>query len=167
MTDTSDPQLERLTAGLVAAGVRFVVIGGFAVIAHGHVRATRDVDLLVPDEERNDAACERALQGLHARWADGRELSRGELSPRPHSRLSTDAGLVDLLHEGVPPLDYATVAAGALEADLGAGAFKIAGLGSLVALKRLARRPQDRADLEELALIHGELPEVEIPGPDA
>lgn len=29
--------------------VPHVVIGGWAVIAHGYVRATRDIDVLVPD----------------------------------------------------------------------------------------------------------------------
>jgi predicted nucleotidyltransferase len=45
-----EPDLARALAALNAAGARYVVIGGFAVIANAHVRATEDVDLLVPDE---------------------------------------------------------------------------------------------------------------------
>lgn len=38
-----------ILAHLNAAGVDYVVIGGWAVIAHGYVRATRDIDVLVAD----------------------------------------------------------------------------------------------------------------------
>lgn len=84
----------------------------------------------------------------------------------PHSRVWTDRGLVDLLREGAPPLDFATVHRDGLRADLGAGEFAVAGLASLVAFKRLADRPRDRADLAELAEIHGELPIEPLPGVD-
>ena len=167
MSDEPDPQLDAIAAAFLAAGARFVVIGGFAVIANGHVRATRDVDLLVPDDEGNDVACERSLEALSGRWLDGRAIAAGDLNGRPHSRLSTRAGLVDLLREGEAPLDFATVEAGAIEADLGSGPFPLAGLESLVAFKRLARRPQDRVDLEELERIHGSLPQTSLPGGDA
>jgi hypothetical protein len=43
------PLIERL----VDAGVEFVIVGGFAVIAHGHVRATRDLDV-VPAPRRGN-----------------------------------------------------------------------------------------------------------------
>ncbi len=40
--------LLRVARALDAAGQPFVVIGGQAVIRHGHVRFTRDVDVTVP-----------------------------------------------------------------------------------------------------------------------
>lgn len=39
---------EPLLAALKEAGVRFIVIGGFAVTAHGFSRTTKDLDI-VPD----------------------------------------------------------------------------------------------------------------------
>jgi hypothetical protein len=78
----------------------------------------------------------------------------------------TRTGIVDLLREGVAPLDFATVAAAALQGDLGDGPFPVAGLESLVAFKRLAGRPRDRHDLLELEQRHGPLPIVPIPGLD-
>lgn len=158
-----DPQLDVLAAALLGGGARFVVIGGFAVIANQHVRATRDIDLLIPEDEANDRCCDTVLRELRARWPDGRALQPGELTGRPHSRLTTTAGLVDLLREGEPPLDFATVLEGALHADLGAGRFALAGLSSIVAFKRLARRPQDLADLAELERLHGPLPDAGLP----
>jgi hypothetical protein len=58
-------------AGVVAAanevGLEHVVIGGFAVIAHGYFRATKDSDLLVPDGSEADGAILRFLERIGAR----------------------------------------------------------------------------------------------------
>lgn len=162
-----DPDLRAVTAALVAAGARFVVIGGFAVIAHRHVRATEDIDLLIPDGERNDARCLEALGVLEAvRLDTGRSVAPADLVGRNHLRARTRGGLVDLLREGLPPLDFASVSEGALRADLGDGEFRVAGLAALVAFKRLSGRPRDRQDLEALAEEHGELPMLSLPGLD-
>ena len=41
--------LARICHALNQAGARYVLIGGFAVIAHGLGRPTKDIDLLVED----------------------------------------------------------------------------------------------------------------------
>jgi hypothetical protein len=162
-----DPDLAALTSTLLGARAAFVVIGGFAVIANDYVRATEDIDLLIPDDPRNDHALDIALCSIDAHWTTTDAPFRaGDLTGREHSRVWTERGLVDLLREGAPPLDFATVHGGGLRADLGAGEFAVAGLVSLVAFKRLADRPRDRADLAELAEIHGELPLEPLPGID-
>lgn len=164
---TPDPDLRAATGALLSVGARFVVIGGFAVIANDYVRATEDVDVLIPDDPVNDAALDRALVALDAAWpAEDRPFRPGELAGREHARVVWAAGLLDLLREGVAPLDFASVAADARQADLGDGPFGVAGLASLVAFKRLAGRPRDRLDLEELAARHGPLPELRVPGLD-
>jgi hypothetical protein len=163
-----DPDLAAVTAALLRARAEFVVIGGFAVIANDFVRATEDVDFLIPDAAGNDRALDVALAALDAHWlSPERPFAAGDLADREHSRLSTRAGLIDLLREGAPPLDFATVRGNAHEADLGAGRFHVAGLSSLVAFKRLAGRPRDKADLDELREIHGELPIDPLPGLDS
>ncbi|MBA3420739.1 MAG: hypothetical protein H0U12_02410 [Thermoleophilaceae bacterium] len=162
------PELRAVTAAFLAAAVKFVVVGGFAVIANRYVRATQDVDLLVPDDRSNDERCASALGALQAiRTRDRRPADLELVAASPHLRVQTDAGLVDLIREGEPPLDYATAAHSALSADLGDGAFLIAGLETIVAMKRLAGRPQDRNDLLALEAEHGELPIVRIPGLDS
>ena len=47
---TPELRLRELLERLTAAEVRFVLVGGLAVNAWGHVRGTQDVDLL-PDPE--------------------------------------------------------------------------------------------------------------------
>lgn len=101
-----------------------------------------------------------------AQWIDATAFRAGQLAGREHARLFTRVGIIDLLREGVAPLDLATVSAGAIISDLGDGPFQIAGLESVVAFKRLAGRPRDRNDLLELEERHGPLPIVPIPGLD-
>ncbi len=162
-----DPDLRAATHALLTAGARFVVIGGFAVIANHYVRATEDVDLLIPDDAANDLALDQALRSLEARWSEGgRAFCAGDLQDREHSRIVWEAGLLYLLREGLAPLDFASVTADARSADLGDGPFLVAGLASHVAFKRLAGRPRDRLDLEELEARHGPLPILPVPGLD-
>jgi hypothetical protein len=139
--------------------LRFVLIGGFAVIAHQHLRATEDVDLLVPDGPGDVGALVRFLDEVMARWPD-REGGPTEQVAREshHLRVATRHGLVDLLKEGARPLDFDTVRRDALVVTYEGEEAPVAGLKSLAALKRLAGRPIDRLDLEALERIHGPLP---------
>ncbi len=54
---------------------RYLIAGGVAANLHGSVRATRDVDILVPKDEQNTARVLRALADLPFGVA-------GELDPR-------------------------------------------------------------------------------------
>jgi len=147
-----------------AAELPCVLIGGFSVIYHGYIRATQDIDLLIPAEERAVPAIlrfARAVDGI--RTATGRPPSETEARAADHLRLRTRYGLVDLLKAGPPPLDFQTVSASAEQTTLRGQPIKIANLATLVALKRLADRPDpDRRDLRKLEEIHGPLPE--LPG---
>lgn len=53
-----------LCRALNREGARYLLIGGFAVILHGFVRATKDVDLLVDPSESNVQAVKRAMATL-------------------------------------------------------------------------------------------------------
>jgi hypothetical protein len=162
-----DPELDVAGAAMVWEGARFVVVGGFAVIANRFVRATEDIDFLVPDDEENDRRILAALRSLNGtRHRDDIALGDGHLIGQTHLRAKTTAGIVDIIRGGLPPLDYDTVEERAQDADYGGVTFKVAGLASIVGFKRLADRPRDRNDLEGLAEVHGELPIEPIPGLD-
>lgn len=163
-----DPELDVAAAAMVSEGARFVVVGGFAVIANRFVRATEDIDFLVPDDPDNDRRVLAALRKLDAvRFRDEEPLSDEHLLGQTHLRAKTQAGIIDVLRGGLPPLDYETVEKRAMRADYDGVEFPIAGLSSIVGFKRLADRPRDRNDLIGLAEIHGELPNDPIPGVDS
>jgi hypothetical protein len=165
--EPSGPDLDGVVADANAVGLDYVVIGGFAVIANGFLRATKDSDLLVPDGPEADAAVLRFLQRAQAtRLRDGKILTPEDVAGAHHLRVDSRHGIIDVMRGGLPPLDYDTVAKGAIDAEVGSQPARIAGLRSIVGFKRLAGRPQDRRDLEELESFHGELPVDPIPGLD-
>ena len=163
----ADPELNVAVAAMVAEGARFVVVGGFSVIANRFVRATEDIDFLVPDDSENDRRVLSALRRLDGvRLRDEQPLEEAHLLDQTHLRAKTSAGVIDVMRGGLPPLDFETVEKRALQADYGGVEFLVAGLSSIVGFKRLAGRARDRNDLIGLEEVHGELPEDEIPGLD-
>ena len=57
----TEADLVRIARSLNAEGASYVVIGGFAMIHHGYVRTTMDIDLLVAPEPDNIERIRRAL----------------------------------------------------------------------------------------------------------
>jgi hypothetical protein len=161
------PDLAGVVADANAVGLPYVVIGGFAVIAHGYLRATKDSDLLVRDGREADAAVLRFLKRIDARrFSDGKELAEAEIATGDHLRVESRHGVIDIMRGGLAPLDYETVSSRALEGTWHGSPFRVAALSSLVGFKRLAGRGQDRVDLENLERVNGELPIDPIPGLD-
>src|SRR5438874_6431394 len=46
-------EIELLLTAVTVAGVRYVVVGGVAVVLHGYLRATADLDLVLAMDEQN------------------------------------------------------------------------------------------------------------------
>jgi hypothetical protein len=163
----SGPDLSGVVADADAVGLDYVVIGGFSVIYHGYVRATKDSDLLVPDGPDADAAVLRFLERAQGRrLRDDKVLVAEDVAGAQHLRISSRHGIVDIMRGGLPPLDYETVAQHAEVTDWDGQSVRFAALPSVVGFKRLAGRPQDRVDLSELEGIYNELPVEPIPGLD-
>jgi hypothetical protein len=167
-SELSGPDLAGVVADADVVGLEHVVIGGFAVIAHGHVRATKDSDLLIPDGAEADAAVLRFLDLVDGRRLyDDKKLMLADVADAQSLRVNSRHGIIDLMRGGLPPLDFKTVSKRAETVDFRGQRVQIAGLISLVGFKRLASRPDpDRGDLRELEAIHGPLPIEPIPGLD-
>ncbi|HEX4437930.1 MAG TPA: hypothetical protein VH061_14165 [Solirubrobacteraceae bacterium] len=149
----------RILADMNRAGVRYVLIGGIALIRHGVVRATADIDAVLDPSEEN---LER-LRALISEWAatrpDGSPVPPDAVAVGRSIHLATPHGDLDFLGERSSPLTYSELSARADTRRVDGVDAPICSLADLVALKRLAGRERDLADLSELESAHGELPD--------
>jgi len=72
-----NPDFRDLLAEFNAHGVEFLVVGAHALAAHGHVRATKDLDVWVRPEPDN---AKRVMQALLAFGAPLHDLTVSDLS---------------------------------------------------------------------------------------
>jgi predicted nucleotidyltransferase len=149
----------RILEDLNRVGIRYVLIGGIALIRHGVVRATRDVDVILAPEPEN---LER-LRGLIVEWPatrpDGSPVPNDAVAPGRTIHLATPHGELDLLAELSPPLSFAELSDRAEIRRVDGVEALICSLADLVALKRIAGRERDLVDLHDLETAHGELPD--------
>lgn len=154
-----------LIAALAAARVDYVVIGGFAVGAHGFPRATKDLDI-VPDPSPGNlerlAAALRELETVNhgAGDFDPAEFPFDPLVPSQLAEggnflLMTRAGRLDVMQwvPGVPgDAAYPHLRAGAVATTLGGHEIRVCSREDLVTMKRAAGREQDLIDLQSLGI---------------
>jgi hypothetical protein len=141
----SDPR--SILAGLQAAGVPCVVIGGLARVARGSDEVTRGVDICPSLLPANLARLQAALTEMDAARRGGHELivDEAHLRAEPVIELSTAFGELKLVATpaGVPR-GYEALRAGASTEHLGGGLRpEIASTGDLIAMSAALRRDED------------------------
>ncbi|MCC6624184.1 MAG: hypothetical protein IT385_23235 [Deltaproteobacteria bacterium] len=154
---------EVIFRALADAGVRYLTVGGVAVVLHGVPRFTADLDLVIELERDNLHRALGALASLgyrprapvaledfadaakRASWIATKGLTVLSLwSPRH------PATEVDLFVQH--PFVFADAYARALRADLGESAAWVVSRDDLVAMKKQAGRPKDLEDVRALSL---------------
>lgn len=152
---TLDPA--RVFATLDRHGVDYLTIGAFAVIAHGYVRATADIDVVVRQDRDNLRRLAAAFAELNARLrdidADLLDIDPTDpdvLANGASFTLDTDAGPVDYLNDVPGAGDYDDLRARAVEAHAAGVVVRVVGLDDLIRMKRASSRPQDLRDIANL-----------------
>jgi hypothetical protein len=136
-----------LLAEFNAHGVEYLVVGAHALAAHGHVRATKDLDVWVRPEPVN---AKRVLEALRSFGAPLHDLSDADLST---------PGVVFQI--GVPPLriDVLTAIDGVtfdeawpdrMRTDFADIPVDVLSKHHTIQNKRASGRTQDLADIERL-----------------
>jgi hypothetical protein len=152
----SEFDLRSLLEALHGRGVRFVVIGGVAVGAHGYLRATADLDLVPDPDPKNLDQLIAALDSLDATLptVDGRpfdaEGDAGVIRRGGNVTADTRYGGLDVvqLAQGVPT--YSILNQDAVDSDVLGVPVKVCSLSRLREMKEAQGRTQDQADLENL-----------------
>jgi hypothetical protein len=161
MPDGLDPV--PLLRYLSERGVEHIIIGGFAVVAHGHVRPSKDLDIVPEPSRENLERLVTALLDVNAADAEVGDFDPSELAMSAtrvddlvqggNFRLTTDLGDLDIMQwaSGIDSDDlYGELDRQAMEANVEGIIVRVCGLGHLRAMKRAAGRPQDLEDLNRL-----------------
>jgi len=145
---------EELLAHLDEAGVRFVVVGGLAVVIQGYARLTADIDLVIDLESANvqravDALTARGLrpllpvnardfanESIRREWVETRNLEVFSMRDERNPLLTVDLFARE-------PIPFEDLWSRADSVTVGGRAIRVACIDDLIRRKRAAARPQD------------------------
>lgn len=148
----------RILEDLNEAGVRYVLIGGIALIRHGVVRATRDIDAVFDPAADNV----KRIESLASKWGatrpDGSPIPEGGIAADRSIHLRTPDGDLDLVSEKAAGFRFGDLSSRAEVKKVDGVEAPICSLVDLVAMKRAVGRERDLVDLVDLEAAHGELP---------
>lgn len=155
---------DELLAYLDRSGVRFVVVGGVAVLIQGYPRMTADIDLVIDLDAHN---VRRAIEALTARglrpvlpvnaadfadestrreWIEQRNLQVFSMRDERNPLL-----IVDLFAQ--EPIPFEELWSHADQVRVGGRSIRVASIEHLIRMKRDAARPQDMVDIAHLETI--------------
>ncbi|HLT38702.1 MAG TPA: DUF6036 family nucleotidyltransferase [Enhygromyxa sp.] len=160
-------RIKRLILALSEAGIEYLIVGGVAVTMHGHLRVTKDLDLVIRLEPDNVRRAMAVLTGLGLRprppvpaeafadpeqresWISSKNMIVFSLWDPADPTLDVDIFVRE-------PFDFQAAYQRRIEVPLGATTATVVSLQDLLALKREAGRPQDIADIVALTALHSE-----------
>lgn len=156
---------QAITAALKDAEVRYLVAGGLAVNAHGYVRMTMDVDLVIQLQLDNIIPAFRALVTLGYKptvpvsveqFADAqqREVWIREKGMTVLNFYSDQHPLTGVDIFVTEPFDFDAEYENALIGEMAPGlSVRFVSIPTLIKMKETANRPRDLDDIQHLAMI--------------
>lgn len=140
-----------LLSGFLAAEVRFLLVGSYALAFHGHVRATKDIDVWIETSPANAAGAFGALTAFGAALS---ELTPEDLQdPKTVFQIDVAPRRIDIVCS-VGGLEFKDAWSTRATLRLGKLAVPVVGFDELVRNKRATGRLQDLADIEALLRLH-------------
>lgn len=153
---------EAIARAFGQAGVRYLVAGGLAVNAHGYLRLTFDVDLVIQLDASNIKAAFDALGSLGYRpavpvtatqfadarlrreWIEQKRMQVLNFHSDRHRETSVDVFATE-------PFDFEKEYAASLSGEIAPGVpVRFVSIPTLIAMKEVANRPRDRDDIQHL-----------------
>jgi len=161
--------VEAIVRALNAARVRYLIAGGLAVVAYGHLRYTADVDLILDLEPDNLGRAADALSGLgYVPRAPVPMTDFGDVTKRETWIRDKGMKVFSLFGRGDPmtevdlfielPFVFEEGWHRAREFEIAPGLqATFVGLDDLIEMKKRAGRPVDRDDLSRLEALKKDL----------
>lgn len=130
-----------------AAGVEYLLIGAFAMAAHGLPRATGHMDIWVRPTPENAARTMEALRRFGAPLAQVTE--RDFATPDVVFQIGVAPRRIDILTR-IAGVEFDDAWASRLTTEVGGVAVNVLSKEHLLTNKRIVGRPKDRADVRAL-----------------
>lgn len=142
-----NPDFKELLLAFNAHGVEYLVVGAHALAAHGHVRATKDLDVWVRPEQSN---AQKVIQALSDFGAPLNDITTDDFSRKE-----------TIFQIGMPPLridvitnidgvEFSEAWPDRLEMPFGGVLAFVISRHHLITNKKTAARLQDLADVQQL-----------------
>ncbi len=156
------PDLTHLLGRLIQHRVEFVVVGGYAAVAHGGTMLTQDVDVCCDFAPDNLLRLQEAVADLHPvhRMTPSRvplRLTADSSLDLSNLYLDTDLGQLDCIGAVKGLGSYPVVREASVEIQLQDGPCRVLGLDALIEAKAAMGRPRDMETLIELRAIRENL----------
>ena len=151
-------KLGRMVAKLADGGVDFVLVGGFAAVAHGASVMTRDVDVCCRLDRENLTRLAAVLADLHPRHRMTPKRLPFDVASTPaeglrNLYLETDLCVLDCLSEVDGLGGFADVKRESMMISVGTAKFPILTIDALIKSKEAIGRPHDRTTAAQLRAI--------------
>lgn len=150
--------LTGLLTHLIESEVEFVLVGGFAALAHGCSTVTRDVDIAISMDESNLRLLHRSLAAFHPRFR-GIHPERKFVESDIHGGglknlyLETDIGGLDCLGEVKGIGNYSACLEASVEWEFEGRKLRLLSRDALITSKHAMGRPHDLQTIRELQVI--------------
>jgi len=142
-----NPDFKDMLHALKEANVDFLVVGAYAVAAHGHPRATGDLGIWIRADEET---APRVMIALAAFGAPTGEISEADFSsPSIVFQIGVPPGRIDIL-TSISGVQFSAAWENRIRLRLDELSFDVIGLTDLIENKRATGRPKDLADLAAL-----------------
>ncbi len=142
-----NPDFVDLLRAFIAADVRFLIVGAYALALHGRPRATGDLDIWVEATPENAGRVMRALAAFGAPTAEisARDFAREGIT----YQIGVPPGRIDILTD-LTGLRFTDAWTDRLSRPFGDVTVPFIGRASFIRNKRATGRPKDLGDIEGL-----------------
>jgi len=139
-------EIVRVCEALNSEGVKYVVVGGCAVILHGYYRATHDIDLLVDSSIENIRRLKKALQEIF-KSDEISEIRDVDIDQYAVVRFAPESEeiVIDMIGK-IGKIDFKMAIQDIEEIELEGIKIPVCGLSTLIETKK-GIRPKDKEDL--------------------
>jgi Nucleotidyltransferase of unknown function (DUF6036) len=126
--------------------VRYIVIGGYAVVYHGYVRSTNGIDIWIDMGKDN---VKKAIKALDEFGFSSLNINVADFSPNQIIQLGYPPNRIDLITTPAG-VDFETCYESKEQVTIDNIAVNIIDLENLLKAKKASNRTRDLADIEEL-----------------